>query len=271
MSSGTIKSPREEADFQSGQSVITMRGMRWRGKRPADWSLILALEGQGEIISDGVVTCSDKGVLTLISPGHCQDFHAVADWNILWFHFLKRPHMPEKIILSETAPGICQIRLSNRDFLRASLVLHEAHTLDLARGKGWHSLAYNLLENVLLRAGILAEQNEIRLPAGIARAQKILANSRKTPDMNKLAASCGMSRSSFYSLFKKVCGVSPRDYREIIALRRAQSLLENPGISIAETAARTGFPNIYYFSLRFKKFAGMSPSAYRAKRALGKT
>ncbi|MFA6102281.1 MAG: AraC family transcriptional regulator [Victivallaceae bacterium] len=265
-----IKSPREEADFQSGQSAITKSGMRWRGKRPADWSLILALEGQGEIISDGVATCSDKGVLTLISPGHTQDFHAIADWDILWFHFLKRPHMPEKIILPERAPGICQIRLSNRHFLRASLVLHEAHTLDLERGRGWHSLAYNLLENVLIRAGILAEQNEIQISPGIVRAQKILANTKKSPDMNKLAASCGMSRSSFYSLFKQVCGVSPRDYREIIALRRAQSLLENPGISVSETATRTGFPNIYYFSLRFKKFAGMSPTAYRAKRALDK-
>jgi len=258
-------SPREDADFESGQSIITKNGSSWLGRRQNDWSLILALEGQGEIISDGIAKQVPKGVLTIMSPGHTRKFCAGGYWNILWFHFLKRSHIPDNIFSIETGTGIWCIQLPHYDFLRMSLLLREAHTLDLERGKGWHSLAYNIVENVLLRAGLMLDQNELRLPAGIIRAQKILSHSQSIPDMNNLAASCGMSRSSFYSLFKQVCGASPRVYREIIALRHAQGLLENNGISISEIAERTGFSNIYYFSSRFKKFAGMSPSDYRRK------
>jgi AraC-like DNA-binding protein len=40
-------------------------------------------------------------------------------------------------------------------------------------------------------------------------------------------------------------------------------MLLNPGCSVAEVAMNSGFADIYSFSKAFKKYKGLSPTAFR--------
>jgi len=49
-------------------------------------------------------------------------------------------------------------------------------------------------------------------------------------------------------------------------LERAKDLLLNPTLSVGEVATAVGFGSIPHFNRSFKKYTGMTPTAYRASR-----
>ncbi|OGV34102.1 MAG: hypothetical protein A2020_09455 [Lentisphaerae bacterium GWF2_45_14] len=260
-----IKDKRDNEDFLSGQTIIVNQERGWQGLRVSDWNMILTLTGKGEISSSGKAVTVSRGDLTLIRPDYPRHFYTDKNWNILWFHFLMHMY-PEKITWPELVPGIYQIKLAEREFLYTLRSLREAHQLNVLQSKGWYSLVYNLLENALLRGNNQAAQNDRNIDDRIIRAQKLLLKHSDSDNIDGIAASCNMSRSAFYANFKRAIGSSPRKYRELQALRRAQQLLEGTQLSISEISDQIDMPNIYYFSNRFKKFSGLSPSAYRKSR-----
>jgi len=78
-----------------------------------------------------------------------------------------------------------------------------------------------------------------------------------------LAAEMHLSENHFIRLFKERTGLPPARYILRRRLRRASDLLLQTPLSIAEIANRTGFDNPFYFSNIFKKYYGLSPSAFR--------
>ena len=85
----------------------------------------------------------------------------------------------------------------------------------------------------------------------------------KNEKIKKYADICGISESSFYTLFKEWTGESPIDYRNNIRLTAAKSMLENTSLRIAEIAFKVGFDDPYYFTRFFKAHVGMSPREFR--------
>jgi len=67
-------------------------------------------------------------------------------------------------------------------------------------------------------------------------------------------------------LFREQIGVPPRQYLEELRLQRAAQLLRSTGLPVGEIAAETGYANAFYFSSRFRKMFGKSPSEYRLKK-----
>ena len=258
-----IKNKHTDIDFWSGQTIICNRKGGWVTRRSSDWSLILVFSGQGKILSASKTVNLFKGDLVLIAPGYPHHFKTDKDWNIIWFHFLMRSHISGEINWPEVSPGFYSVNISGRQFYRVFAALREAHQLDLQRSKDWYPLAYNLLESVLLRGNSQVEQNRKNAKDKIIKAQKLLLSPSGAINIDKIAVKCGMSRSAFYTQFKRTVGVSPREYRELHALRHAQMLLKRTQLPISKIADQVGMSNIYYFSNRFKKFSGLSPSAYR--------
>lgn len=254
---------KRDIDFWSGQTIINNVKRAWWGHRSSDWNMVFTLDGQGKITSAGKTVNVSKGDLTLVAPNHPHHFQTDNNWNIIWFHFLMRSHISGKVNWSEVAPGIYSVNIVGRQFFRVAAALLEARQLDLHRDRAWYPLAYNLLESALLRGNNQIEQKDNTPEDIIIKAQKLLINPSESRNIDKIALKCGMSRSAFYMQFKRVVGVSPREYRELSALRRAQMLLENTKLSISDIADQVGMSNVYYFSNRFKKFSGLPPAAYR--------
>ena len=84
----------------------------------------------------------------------------------------------------------------------------------------------------------------------------------KTP-LTDTAQKLGISYVHFIRRFKQSTGVTPGEYLTKIRLERAKTFLAQNDMMIKEIAPRCGFENEYYFSNVFKKYTGMTPSAFR--------
>jgi AraC-like DNA-binding protein len=96
--------------------------------------------------------------------------------------------------------------------------------------------------------------------AAIAYIRAHLFERVSVPD---IAAHLGFSVSRTYSLFREHTGQSPVDYIVRLRVEAAEKLLEDHSLSVAEISARCGFSSSQYFARTFRKYSGLSPSAYR--------
>ena len=258
-----IKNPNEENDFVTGHTICTREISSWSQRLTSSYGLVLSLAGKGSISLENASVEVEKGDLVLLKPQLKHLFRSHDDWDLLWFHFIPRPHMAAVLEWPKNAPGAGLIRFDGADFESIRSVLLEVHTLEYQRPYGWSALAYLLLESVVVRGYNRGARTSESAGSWIFLAQKLLTET--SDDVDAIASCCGMSRASFYTKFKKMSGVSPRQYREYTILRRAIPLLESLDLSISEVAERVGMPDPYYFSTRFRKFSGFSPRAYRRK------
>ena len=82
-------------------------------------------------------------------------------------------------------------------------------------------------------------------------------------DVNDVLRAVPLSRRVLEQRFRAILGRTP--HREIVRvrLRRAERLLRETDLSIAEVAARSGYRTAEYLSASFKKHAGVSPRDFR--------
>ncbi|MEO2203828.1 helix-turn-helix domain-containing protein [Paenibacillus pabuli] len=81
--------------------------------------------------------------------------------------------------------------------------------------------------------------------------------------VDDLAADIQLTRSSYTRQFKEMTGKLPLDYVNSIRLERSKQLLQLTDDRLHDIAQNVGFSNEYYFSRRFKQYAGISPGVYR--------
>ena len=63
--------------------------------------------------------------------------------------------------------------------------------------------------------------------------------------------------------------MTPQRYLTDIRLNQAKELLISSSLNVGEIAAIVGYENALYFSRVFRKYAGLSPSAYRSREVAG--
>jgi AraC family transcriptional regulator of arabinose operon len=82
--------------------------------------------------------------------------------------------------------------------------------------------------------------------------------------LNELSNLYNYSPSRFSSLFKQKTGYAPIDYFIQMKMQKATQQLDFTDHSIKEISFDMGFDDPYYFSRRFSKVIGMSPTKYRS-------
>lgn len=80
--------------------------------------------------------------------------------------------------------------------------------------------------------------------------------------LEDFAKMCFISVSHIKSLFKKYAGISPKVYYNDLRVSKAQELLSQ-GLSVAHIAEMMSFSSPNYFSMFFKRNAGMTPQQYK--------
>ena len=81
--------------------------------------------------------------------------------------------------------------------------------------------------------------------------------------VEEVAAEVGVSRKYLFAIFKKACGMSPKEYILDYKIKNACELLASENLSVANVAYSVGYGDALLFSKQFKKRVGVSPSAYR--------
>ncbi len=82
-------------------------------------------------------------------------------------------------------------------------------------------------------------------------------------DFSAFSRDRGISENYFRSVFKKVSGLSPKEYVNRLRISRALELFQLHDWSVAETAAAVGILDANYFSRLFKKIIGYPPRHFR--------
>ena len=81
--------------------------------------------------------------------------------------------------------------------------------------------------------------------------------------MDDLCTVCGVSKQYLCLLFRKILGSRPMEYIAKRRIQAAKELLTGTDMRIEEIAAETGFCTASYFCKLFKRYEGITPSAFR--------
>mgnify|MGYP001766377848 CR=1 FL=1 len=102
-------------------------------------------------------------------------------------------------------------------------------------------------------------------PWQIRRVRERLAHAVEAgyPDIQELAALCGVSRSHFMRMFKASTGQTAHAFIANSRLAAAQDLLRQEQRSIKEIAALLGFSSPGHFTHAFRREKHMTPSEFR--------
>jgi AraC family transcriptional regulator of arabinose operon len=241
----------------------------FRSKGTTSWLAMLTLSGCGRMQSTKESLDLPPNSLALIRPGTLHDYGTKPGhehWELLWAHFHPWPHWIWLLRHSEIDPGVAILRLNDFQVSKAEKSIREALS---PVGNGWLKdyRMMNAIERMLM---IVQPENE-RLPAERLRPilERLAKDHHQVQSLSDLAQVAGLSVSQFSRLFRSETGQTPRAYIEGLRIDHAKQLLQHTSLSIQAIAERTGFPNVFYFSNRFRKATGKSPSDYRRRVDIG--
>ena len=236
----------------------------WRPGGTNDHLLVYTVAGHGHFASaDGQLCETSAGDLVLVRPNTRHDYSTPRGgrWELLWTHFTPRGDWSDLLDWPAILPGVGRL-VGGHDIRPLMRRLHLAATgPDPLRDR----LAMNALEAVLLVCDRINptrrhRQTDLRVRRVL---EHISAKLDEPLTLERLAAAGRMSASRLSHLFRAELGVSVIQYVEMRRIERASQLLRMTPLSVKQVAEQVGFASPFYFSLRFKKATGRSPTAYR--------
>ncbi len=87
----------------------------------------------------------------------------------------------------------------------------------------------------------------------------------KVKSLDEISRHFFISKSYLCRIFKEVTGFTVQDYINIHCVKKAQQLLEQNDLSIADISKNLGFTSVTYFERVFKKYTEATPFQYRKK------
>lgn len=215
------------------------------------------------------------GALLLGNEGDCFECahpHSRGD-RCLAFHF--SPEVFESVVAA--VPGAKRLALTGPRLPPVPsvlAVLAAAHALrdesgdpeefrELAlRVAGAVCRALNEDSPTLLRAPTLRDERRVA-----AALHRIETQRDARPSVDELAADAAISPFHFLRIFEQVVGVTPGQYMLRARLHRAAVKLRSCADTIAAIALDCGFDDLSTFNRQFRRATGLTPGAYRARRA----
>ncbi|MFB9277053.1 helix-turn-helix domain-containing protein [Cohnella cellulosilytica] len=231
--------------------------------------LVIA-EGEGLLEADtGVVYRVQKGSVFLRKPGSAARLSASpGSGGVLHVrHVVFRP-----IPLFPTASGRAASEAAGEWNAAGAFVESAGSLLDWA-GELAHfgtdeERGLRLERHILVQKMVLWWIRNVRLAnpgfASIAVAADYVHRHFRLPlDMERLASLAGFSVSHFALLFKRYTGCSPSEYLNTLRINRAKELLIAGELELKRIAPEAACKDEWYFSRKFKKKTGLSPTRYR--------
>jgi len=105
-------------------------------------------------------------------------------------------------------------------------------------------------------------------PDSIALALEFMKNNLAEPlTRDEVARACNMSYGYFSKIFHQKTGYTFTDLLNKFRIEKACTLLDETGLNINQVALECGFTDQSYFSKVFRRYHGISPLAYRRRKA----
>ncbi len=228
-----------------------------------DYVGVLVLAGHGEAIDA-------RGRRHAVGPGdYIQHLpgraHGVVPINADWHEFYLR--FPSVLFDALRTMGVTDRRTVLRPGLDTELLERCDRLLDDLRRAPQRELP--LIVARMHELLVTVQRLDMRPEADdgqhlIDRACEALARDPgRRLDMEELAGRLGLSYERFRKVFRHKVGVSPGEFRIRHRLDAARRLLAHDRLTVKQTAYRLGYPDPFSFSKQFKRYTGMSPTAFR--------
>ncbi|MEW6301876.1 MAG: AraC family transcriptional regulator [Verrucomicrobiota bacterium] len=217
--------------------------------------------GEGRILVDGRWQVCRAGTACLLPPHILNAFHAVpgSPWNFAWVRYQQPPE--QRPIASSSSPMLARF---DAEPLRAAVLglFHEcSHSADATAVHHWVELVHTY---------VLRFAQPVRMEDRLWKLwEKVAANLSDEWTLEKLAAEAHVSAEHLRRLCRRQIGRSPMHQVIYLRIRRAAELLAATDAKIETIASEVGYQNPFVFSTTFKKWIGLRPSDYRAKRGGG--
>jgi AraC-like DNA-binding protein/mannose-6-phosphate isomerase-like protein (cupin superfamily) len=238
-----------------------------RKKGAPQYVLFYCLSGSGRCTLGGESFPIAAGDAVILPPGKAHAYGADPSdpWTIFWFHFSggRAADFAGVLALPDKSPVF---HSPQSDSLHQAFEETYRYALDGFSETAMLGLTTSLARLIgLLRISSRPRTNRVqqaqdRILLSIRRLQ---SEPMRAWSLDELAADAGMSLAHFSDLFSKQAGVAPKQFLIRQRLQIASALMQKPGLTVAEIAARVGYDDPYYFSRLFHKHTGQSPQAYR--------
>jgi AraC family transcriptional regulator of arabinose operon len=244
----------------------------WRPRGSGDHLLIYTVAGAGLVAPPGEPVKTRPGDLLLYEPEALHDYRTAPgramQWRLLWTHFHPRPSWHRWLQWPEIAPRIRLVHLPAFRRAACAEALRRMVRASHRPGPVYAELAMAALEEAILYGWATRAGDRSPVDPRIERAVETLTDGFRQPfRLPALARQCGLSVSRFSHLFRAATGVTPGQFHERQRLAHAAHLLRLTAMTVGEAAAECGFADPFYFTHRFRRRYGVSPTGFRARAA----
>ncbi len=229
----------------------------------SEYAMVCVVSGRGEYLDD-------QGVSWNFEPGCILQRFPDKSHSICWHEpgataFLAAPHP-----IFELLKLLC-----GDDFTRSPIINGYAPARFCEECRIIRRMLESIAKNQLIEAAnhvqmvfseIIMSQTAgtLKNPYLLARVDKFInSHDWNRISVTALAKACNMNINSFREKFRRETDLPPGRYIIIRRIDTATKLLLRDELSIGEIADLLGYSDIYTFSKQFRKFRGISPSAYR--------
>ena len=255
---------QELGDFYCGPEYYTTR------ENLPSYLIKLCVSGEGTLDYDGQSYVIRPGNLFWIDcnkPQYYCTSPAVGHWRILWVHFYGAPcEAYYKLFLSQNE-GRAVVHPSSDMAIRSTLdtllklYLEGGNTLqDDVQAS---AMLTQLMSHCIHAAGLHSAN---RLPNYVIDARSYInLHYAERITLDNLSRSISINKFYLQKLFKRCIGLSPNEYLIHTRLTHAKQLLRTSTTPISQIAMDVGINNIGHFITLFKRYEGITPSAYRRR------
>ena len=255
---------QELGDFYCGPEYYTTR------ENLPSYLIKLCVSGEGTLDYDGQSYVIRPGNLFWIDcnkPQYYCTSPSVGHWRILWVHFYGAPcEAYYKLFLSQNE-GRAVVHPSSDMAIRSTLdtllklYLEGGNTLqDDVQAS---AMLTQLMSHCIHAAGMHSAN---RLPTYVIDARSYInLHYAERVTLDDLSHAISINKFYLQKLFKRCIGLSPNEYLIHTRLTHAKQLLRTSTTPINQIAMDVGINNIGHFITLFKRYEGITPSAYRRR------
>ncbi|MEV8020266.1 helix-turn-helix domain-containing protein [Streptomyces sp. NPDC086554] len=232
-----------------------------------DWLLLFTCRGRGRIRNAGAADVhADGRSFVAIAPGTPHDYGtdaAAGDWLLLWAHVQPQPEWLALLDWPQVAPGVGRVLLPDPLADRVAAALTRAVSLSNSALANAALFGVNAVEEALLWCDTQNPRGERMDPRLLAVLEHLSTCLAAPHTVRSLARVAGLSESRLSRLFTAQFGTSVMAHVEERRMDVACRLLRLSSLPVRDVARQVGYNDPLYFSTRFRRALGCSPSAYR--------
>jgi AraC-like DNA-binding protein len=247
-------------------------GLHGIGPAIHDYYLVhTVISGKGTFtIRDTEYSCS-TGDTFMIFPGELFSYQAdeLRPWHYVWVGFapLGAPTAIQALGISPEQPVIHNsLNPLIRSYYSQLQSCYQASTspeLSNLEAGGWVRLLLQQLGLATQTLDSLNRATSTPVDHVMKQAIQFLTYQFTQPiSIEHMSHMLGYHRTHLCKLFKQTTGLSPMQYLLKIRMQRAELLLAT-SITIDQVASSVGYSDALYFSKKFRKWKGQSPTEYR--------